>query len=147
MGCESIHFLIAMYIKKIVIIISSTHHVVVRIGLNQTTYMVTENEQLQICASLVTGQLERDIVVLVTFTPSTASSQDFNFNQASQTLLFSQQSTQLCYDVEIVDDELFEDSETFFVGLQTDESGGVVRFTISSASVIIISDDGEICCN
>lgn len=114
------------------------------IGLVQDTYTVAENEQqVQLCASIVSGQLERNVEVSVTFTPNTASIGEFS--QVSQTLTFSGQNTLLCFNVEIVDDQFFEDDETFFANLETLESVEFVQFATSRAEVVITNDDGNYC--
>ncbi len=117
---------------------------VVAIGLTNSSYSFGESEkQPQICASIVQNQLERDLVLALTFTSSTASPEDFNTQ--TQTLTFSEQNLMACANVTIEDDDFFENDESFTVRLNGNGNGPIVQFNdISEATVFIIDNDGNI---
>ena len=110
------------------------------IGLIQDQYSISESEEvLQLSVSL-TGQTERSISVTLDFTPVSASMDDYNSNP--RTLNFNG-STMISVDVDIVSDGLFENDESFFASLSSNEEEGIVRFGISRTNVIIVDSDSK----
>lgn len=112
---------------------------VVTIGLMQGALGITEDEKsVSICASIITGQIERDIVLPLTFTPDTASGVDFT--PAEQSLTFTEQNGMDCADVEIVNDDFYEETEVFFADLSCNEM--IVRCGLTRSVISIRNDDG-----
>ena len=110
------------------------------IGLSQDQYSISESEGvLQLSVSL-TGQTERSISVTLNLTPVSASTDDYNSNP--RTLNFNG-STMISVDVDIVSDGLFENDESFFASLSSNEEEGIVIFGISRTNVIIVDTDSK----
>ena len=110
------------------------------IGLSQDQYSISESEGvLQLSVSL-TGQTERSISVTLDLTPVSASTDDYNSNP--RTLNFNG-STMISVDVDIVSDGLFENDESFFASLSSNEEEGIVRFGISRTNVTIVDTDSK----
>ena len=110
------------------------------IGLSQDQYSISESEGvLQLSVSL-TGQTERPISVTLDFTPVSASMGDYISNP--RTLNFDGQ-TMISVDVDIVSDGLFENDESFFASLSSNEEEGIVIFGISRTNVTIVDSDSK----
>lgn len=110
------------------------------IGLTQEVYSIAEDGgQVRICASIVSGQIERTGPLLVTFTALSASTLDFD--PTDKTLTFSQLNNVSCVDVGISDNDMFDDDKRFSVELQCN---AIVQCGPTSTSeVVIVNDDGE----
>ncbi len=86
----------------------------VMVELDESSYSFLETEeQPQICASITSGQLEREMILTLNFLPLSTN----DFNSETLTLQFSEQKLMDCVDVGIVHDGLFEDDESFTVEL------------------------------
>ena len=110
------------------------------IELIQDQYSISESEGvLQLSVSL-TGQTERSISVTLDLTPVLASTDDYNSNP--RTLNFNGQ-TMISVDVDIVSDGLFENDESFFASLSSNEEEGIVIFGISRTNVTIVDSDSK----
>ena len=105
----------------------------------QAVYIISESEGvLQLCASL-TGRTEREISVSLIDVLLTASQEDFNLNL--HTLSFFNTSED-CVLINIIQDGLFENIESFQVILQLIDSS--VQFGDNqNASITIINSDGK----
>ena len=114
------------------------------IGLTQSSYSFSENEeQPQICASITSGQLQRELVLTVIPTPSSASAVS-DFDPDTQVLVFSELIHMSCVNVGIVDDGFLEDNEVFSVALGNNGNGPIVQLgTITVANVVIQDNDGK----
>ena len=107
----------------------------------QGALSITEDEaSVSICASIITGQIEREIVLPLTFTPGTASDADFTLEGLS--LTFTEQNRTDCADVEVVNDDFYEGKEDFFANLSCDEV--IVKCGISTSIISIKNDDGTV---
>ena len=111
------------------------------VGLVMPTDRVTEDSgPLLICAAIEVGELERDLVVMMTVELDTASPDDLDMEL--QPFYFSEESAEVCRNVSISDDSLFEEDETFFIDLLSVEEDSAVSFTTSRGMFTILNDDG-----
>lgn len=112
----------------------------ITIGFNQSSYEVSEGVgSLQVCVSSVLGVLEREVTVMMEFLSNTSLMEDV-VTMEFEPLVFSEESSEICREVVVVNDELFEDDEQFFIQLVSEDS--VVLFSIFNASITVINDDG-----
>ena len=111
----------------------------VTVGLLQSALSVTEDEgEVSVCASILTGQIERDIVLQLTFTPDTASG-GVDFTSADQSLTFTEEDGMDCADVKIFNDDFFEETELFIADLSCNEE--IVDCGLSRSVISIRNDD------
>lgn len=97
--------------------------------------------QFQICASIESGQVQREILLPLTLELGTASLGDFDLS--SQEFTFSELAATSCVDVQVFDDgDVFDEDQTFSVML---DCNSVVRCgSVSIADVTIINIDGKL---
>jgi hypothetical protein len=95
---------------------------------------------IEVCAFIESGQIETEILVPVALTPVTA-----DFSSVPPALSFSESMNVSCIEVQINDDELFEDDETFRVNLDCGDNDGVVKCgLLASTQITIVNNDGKI---
>lgn len=114
---------------------------VLTVGLTQNSFGVDEDVgQFQICASIESGQIEREIALPLTLQLGTASTGDFDLS--IQTFTFSDLTATSCLGVEVFDDgDVFDDDKTFSVTLNCNS---VVRCgSVSTVEATISNIDGK----
>ena len=122
----------------------SFSHVVVSIGLDQPAYAAPEDSgPIPVCVSVLSGELQRNINVTIQFLPATGLTEDIA-ETVIEPLVFSELVTRICREVVLVEDEMFEEAETYFIELVTEEESSVVSLDsgIRAASITILNDDG-----
>ena len=106
-------------------------------------YSVGENDgSVQISASLIQGELQRPVVVLFSTQSGTATSEDPKDFQSLQNVVleFDELLIRNQVSVTIINDNIFEDDETFFASLVTNDAD--VDFGNNNATITIV-DDGD----
>ena len=95
------------------------------------------------CVSVLSGELQRNINVTIQFLPATGLTEDIA-ETVIEPLVFSELVTRICREVVLVEDEMFEEAETYFIELVTEEESSVVSLDsgIRAASITILNDDG-----
>ena len=93
------------------------------------------------CAVVSSGQLEKTVTVTFTTQDGTATSSDpQDFTSLSNNAVFDQATSRACADISIINDAIFEDSETFTVTVSGVEQG-VDFVSPASATVTILDND------
>ena len=109
----------------------------ITIGFNQPSYEVLEDAgSLQVCVSSVPGVLEREVTVRI----SNISLMEDIVTTQFEPLVFSEESSEICREIIVLNDELFENDEQFFIELVSEDT--VVLFSIFNASITVINEDG-----
>ena len=110
------------------------------IGFQQQQYLVSEAQRtISICA-LLQGQTDRTISLPLILTTQSASTDDFTTNTSSLTFLANSLA---CVEVEVVQDGLLEDEESFAISLGIgDNNAEFVQLTNTTATVFIANSDG-----
>lgn len=86
----------------------------VTVGFERSLYKVRENnDEVEVCAVIISGEIARDISVMFTIANNSAVSPQ-DYTALNTGLTFSAPSTRACVDINIVDDEIFEVDESFF---------------------------------
>ena len=94
----------------------------VTVGFERSLYEVRENNnEVEVCAVIISGQIARDISVMFTTEDDSAMSPQ-DYTAQSTGLTFSEPSTRACVDIDIADDDIFELDETFFGRLTSSDS-------------------------
>ena len=115
------------------------------IGLTETVFTVTEGVgvQVEICAMVFSGQLERNAVVTLETIDGSAVSQgaELDYQTLSVQLTFTDTMSRVCRNVTIVNNNFYEDPENFDVRLTTlDED---VDLNPDMGTVTILDDDSK----
>ena len=80
-----------------------------------------------------------------TFISSTTD--DMDYRGVTTTVIFESNKNRTCFDIQIINDQLDEETELFSVEiLSVPSDSGVVISTPALATVSIIDDDGKNCC-
>ena len=107
--------------------------------------MVTEGNgvQVEICAMLFDGQLERNAIVTLETVDVSAVSQgaELDYQTLSVMLTFTDSMTTICRNVTIVNNDFYEDPESFNVRLTTLDPD--VTLDPDMGTVTILDDDGK----
>jgi len=112
-------------------------------SLSDNEYTVTEGNALEIIVERVSGTLDEDTSVVLTFTDGTADAgADFPFANPSLSFIAANQTTERSYFLSTIEDGDEEGSEDLFVAISifNDDTGNLSGFT--SATITIVDDDG-----
>ena len=138
-------------------------------SLNQSEYLVVEQElSVEVCASL-SGPIERTVLVELTSSPVTATDPAGveyiaslnlvpslvkspnshlppltpDYTRPDRTLTFTSDTTH-CVDVIISDENVLETTETFTITVSSSDPD-VSLGAVSSANILIFNDDSKLC--
>lgn len=110
-------------------------YTVAEFSLSQSMYSVNEQEGgVSICVELLSGDLDRDVELELTFERGTAGPTDFNTNNVIYRFSHSE-DIMVCRTVEIFGDGVVENRENFMASLETSSSD--VSFLLRDAEVFI----------
>ena len=118
------------------------------IGLTETVFEVLEGDGVlvEVCARIFSGELERDAVVILQTEDGSAVSQgaaEPDFESLSVELTFTPSINELCSNVTIINNQLYEDPETFDVSLITTDQD--VTLSPDMGTVTILDEDSKCC--
>ena len=118
----------------------------VTVGFERSLYEVREdNNEVEVCAVIISGQIARDISIMFsTEDDSAVSPQDYTAQSTG--LTFSASSTRACVDIDIVDDEIFEVDETFFGSLVSSDAAVNIDPNRQQTTVQINDEDSTLQC-
>ena len=131
-------------------------------GFQPSTYVTNEGSSVSVCITILDGSSAVPITLSVGISEGTAdgnsnhstqvtddvpslsfSASDYNHTQSAALVLGAGISS-TCIDIVIINDEVYEENESFLATVSTTNDNVVV--TISSAVVLIIDDDGTSFC-
>ncbi|CAI8022061.1 Extracellular matrix protein FRAS1, partial [Geodia barretti] len=114
---------------------------VVSLTLEKSEYRVTEGEiSVRVCANFSESDvIDRTVLATLETLPSDSAMAMTDFVPVVQTLTFNS-NVLLCVDVEIYDDSVLEDTETFSITLSSSDPQVIVG-AVGVASIIISDDD------
>ena len=112
----------------------------ITIGIEFTNYTVNERDsRVQVCVTL-NGILERTVYLSLTTADNSATSRDpRDFTALSDELQFNQNTSTLCINISISNDNKVEYSENFMVGISGNDSD--VDYGTRHSTVTVIDDD------
>ena len=131
----------------------------VSVGFQESTYNVTEGDTVSVCLEILEGSSGVPITISVSTTEGTAggNKDDIVFSiQFLNLLLFPENDfndpepievmigngvPRSCTNIMTRDDDIYEDDESFFATLSSQYEN--IAFPISSASVLIVENDGN----
>ena len=136
----------------------------ITIGFERTMYIVDEGGQTEVCAILISGTLEKEVLVSVDSSDGTANGTQpqphiqtnyiidtdalflfilvgADYNAVAETLTFDAGTSRACFNTSALQDELLEDDEDYSLTLTSDEPG--LTLAPDVATVTIPDDDRE----
>jgi hypothetical protein len=109
------------------------------IGLSQTEYTVMEGTPfVEVCAEVMNGVVERETIVSLDTADNTAE-EPGDYVERMVLLTFVEGTSEACTNIQITNDTVLEDNESFLLSLTTTEPR--VSLNPAQGSVLIIDDD------
>ena len=115
------------------------------VGLTETVFEVTEGDgvRVEICATLFSGVLEKDVIVTLQTADGTAISgvTESDYQSLTSQLTFTDSVSVICRNVMIINDAFYENPENFDVFLTSSDED--VRLDQGRGVVTILDEDGK----
>ena len=116
--------------------------IVVSVEFAEASYTVSEaSMSVELCVNL-TGQLEREALILLSTTDGGAATAGEDYLRLTETLTFVEQESIICSQLEVLNDSFIENSEAVMISLSTNDSA--VDVTSASVNVLILDSNREI---